>query len=47
MRNAFNKIIDIVGVWGGWAPPSLLLGAPLDLNPALSARQLLNDPQQK
>jgi len=20
MRNAFNKIIDIVGVWGGWGP---------------------------
>jgi len=20
MQNAFNKIIDIVGVWGGWDP---------------------------
>jgi len=31
------KLIDIVGVWGGWAPQSQLLGASLDLSPALLA----------
>jgi len=31
----FNEIIDLVGVWGGRAPQSQLLGAALDLNLAL------------